>query len=51
MLLPNETVTPDDAADEAIEAQAHFRKTLVRVMAVQVAALIVLWWLQARYSI
>ena len=27
-----------------------FRRTLVRVMAVQVAALLVLWFLQARYA-
>jgi hypothetical protein len=27
-----------------------FRRTLIRVMAMQVAALAVLWWLQARYN-
>jgi hypothetical protein len=27
-----------------------FRRTLARVMAMQVAALLFLWWLQATYS-
>jgi hypothetical protein len=31
------------------EGAARFRTTLVRVMSMQVVALIVLWWLQARY--
>jgi hypothetical protein len=26
-----------------------FRSTLVRVLSVQIAALLALWWLQARY--
>jgi len=39
---------PDDrrTAGEA----GRFRRTLVRVMAVQVAALFLLWLLQARYG-
>lgn len=32
------------------EGTAQFRRTLGRVMSVQVVALIVLWWLQARYG-
>jgi hypothetical protein len=30
---------------------ARFRRTLVRVMAVQVAALVLLWLLQSRYTV
>jgi hypothetical protein len=29
---------------------SHFRRTLVRVLAVQVVALLLLWLLQARYT-
>ncbi len=32
------------------EGTARFRQTLVRVMSMQLAALLVLWWLQARYN-
>ena len=35
---------------DAPEEQAHFRQTLVRVMSVQVGALLLLWWLQSRYA-
>jgi hypothetical protein len=31
-------------------ASSRFRTTLVRVLAVQVVALLLLWWLQARYA-
>jgi hypothetical protein len=48
-------IRPDDAPEsseaQASEAQAHFRRTLVRVMAMQIAALIALWWLQFRYTL
>ncbi|HXF94817.1 MAG TPA: hypothetical protein VNI61_01825 [Gemmatimonadales bacterium] len=37
--------TPSPAADPEL-----FRRTLIRVMAVQVATLLFLWLLQARYS-
>jgi hypothetical protein len=40
---------PKDPPDTS-GAQAHFRRTLVKVMATQVAALIVLWWIQSRYT-
>lgn len=30
--------------------RARFRRTLVRVMAVQVVSLLLLWWLQAAYT-
>lgn len=40
---PDSSEPPDDAA--------RFRVTLVRVMAVQVATLIVLWLVQSRYSV
>jgi len=32
------------------EGAARFRRTLVRVMSMQVLALLLLWWLQARYN-
>jgi hypothetical protein len=32
------------------EARARFRQTLVRVVAVQAVALLLLWFLQSRYS-
>jgi hypothetical protein len=32
------------------ESNARFRKTLVRVMSVQVITLVLLWLLQRRYS-
>jgi hypothetical protein len=38
----HETVTDD--------ARARFRRTLISVMTVQVAALLLLWLLQARYT-
>ncbi len=37
--------TPDDAPPPS------FRITLMKVMAVQVVTLIVLWWLQARFDV
>lgn len=40
--------TPQEPADP--EGAARFRRTLARVMSMQVAALAVLWWLQARYG-
>jgi hypothetical protein len=43
---------PDNREIEATEAEAsaHFRRTLLRVMTVQVVSLALLWWLQQRYS-
>lgn len=35
---------------EAPEDSARFRRTLVKVMGMQVVALLALWWLQARYN-
>jgi hypothetical protein len=48
-------MTPSDdvavgKASNATDAQSHFRRTLWRVMVMQVGALIVLWWLQSRYN-
>lgn len=31
-------------------ARARFRRTLTRVMVMQVAALLALWWLQATFT-
>jgi hypothetical protein len=45
----DETAAGSDKRD-ATEARRHFDRTLIRVMAVQVAALIALWLLQARYA-
>lgn len=36
--------------DPAPEDSARFRRTLVKVMSMQVVALLALWWLQARYN-
>ena len=32
------------------DAQTHFRRTLLRVMTVQIVALLLLWWLQSHYA-
>jgi hypothetical protein len=32
------------------ETRSSFRRTLVSVLSVQVVALLLLWWLQARYT-
>jgi hypothetical protein len=42
--------TADTEPTDAREAQSHFRRTLWRVMAMQVGALIVLGLLQFRYT-
>jgi hypothetical protein len=36
--------------DQSPSPEATFRSTLIRVMAVQVGALLALWLMQARYS-
>ena len=36
--------------DTDLEARARFRRTLVKVMTMQVVALILLWLLQTRYT-
>jgi len=41
-------MTPDPAPSDA--GTHRFRRTLLRVMAVQVATLLLLWLLQARYT-
>lgn len=42
---------PRSPADDAPpEDTARFRQTLVKVMSMQVVALLALWWLQARYA-
>ena len=40
-------MAPEPARDEE---RRRFRRTLVRVLAVQVIAILLLWLLQARYS-
>jgi len=44
--------SPENTAPQDIIPRdaARFRRTLVRVMSVQVAALVLLWLLQARYG-
>lgn len=44
---PKETAPQDIIPRDA----ARFRRTLVRVLAMQVVALVLLWLLQARYSL
>jgi hypothetical protein len=44
---PPSPAPPDDAPPEDA---ARFRHTLVKVMSMQVVALLALWWLQARYA-
>jgi hypothetical protein len=41
-------MSPDDAPGS--QSSSLFRRTLVRVMAVQVATLLLLWLLQVRYG-
>jgi hypothetical protein len=38
------------SASPSPESKARFRRTLVRVMTVQIAALLLLWWLQRTYT-
>jgi hypothetical protein len=42
-------MTPPPPSNDP-EGTARFRQTLVKVMSMQLAALLVLWWLQARYN-
>lgn len=43
--------TDRDESDAAPrEGGSRFRRTLVRVMTVQVISLLLLWWLQATYA-
>jgi hypothetical protein len=44
------TLIHDMTSTEQAPEQSTFRSTLIRVMAVQVGALVVLWLLQTRYS-
>ena len=44
------TTADDSAYTTAPDAGSRFRQTLVRVMAVQVVCLILLWLLQQHYS-
>lgn len=46
---PTDSPRPSPPPD-APEDTARFRRTLVKVMSMQVVALLVLWWLQARYD-
>lgn len=41
---------PRSPHDSPPEDNARFRRTLVKVMSMQVVALLALWWLQARYN-
>jgi hypothetical protein len=44
---PPSPAPPDDAPPEDA---ARFRQTLIKVMSMQVVALLALWWLQTRYA-
>ena len=43
-------MTINDQPNDQASDRSTFRSTLIRVMAVQVGALVVLWLLQARYG-
>jgi hypothetical protein len=38
------------SASPSVESNVRFRRTLVRVMIVQIVALLLLWWLQRTYT-
>ena len=42
--------TPSETTDKAADA-ARFRRTLVKVMTMQLVTLLLLWWLQRTFSI
>lgn len=44
------TAPPTPDTPTTAEARRQFRRTLVRVLIVQVVAVLLLWLLQARYS-
>jgi hypothetical protein len=46
----NHANAPGDDAPDPVAEQAHFRRTLIRVMAMQAFALAMLWLLEARYA-
>lgn len=48
--MPVSPPTPSPIADAPPEDTARFRRTLVKVMSMQLVALLALWWLQARYA-
>ena len=49
--MTDRTAPKDTAPQDIIPRDAaRFRQTLVRVLAVQVVTLVLLWFLQARYS-
>ncbi len=41
-------MNPDDTSDD--QSRSKFRRTLVRVLGVQMVALVLLWLLQFRYG-
>lgn len=41
---------PDEAPETGEATRRRFRRTLMRVMTVQVATLLLLWWLQTHFS-
>ncbi|MBK6489936.1 MAG: hypothetical protein IPF98_24455 [Gemmatimonadetes bacterium] len=44
------TSAPPSTDQSPPEDSARFRRNLVKVMSMQVVALLALWWLQARYA-
>ncbi len=46
----SQTGAPGEDAPPSPEARARFRHNLVKVMSMQLFALLVLWLLQARYA-
>lgn len=43
-------MTTDPSTPSTPEERAHFRRTLAKVMAMQVVALVLLWLLQGHYA-
>lgn len=39
-----------DTPRDPVADRERFRRTLIRVMSMQVAALLLLWWLQAAFT-
>lgn len=47
---PSDERSHGDPPPDSSEERVHFRRTFLRVMSVQLAALLLLGWLQFRYT-
>ncbi len=48
--MPQPSTPPPDAAPDVAAGRRRFRRTLVRVLLVQVVTLLALWLVQQRYT-